>query len=432
MSKRIAVRGEIVHFIGDPTQIGERAFVHLDDGVLLIDSGIVVEAGPSSRLLPGLADDIEIVDRRGKLIVPGFIDTHVHFPQVDVIASHGEQLLDWLERFTFPVERGFDNVERAAETADFFLDELLRNGTTTAGVYATVHPQSVEAFFNASRARRMRMATGKVLMDRNCPEYLQDTAQSGYDDSTALIRRWHGVDRLVYAVTPRFAPTSTDAQLASAARLLDEHPGVLLQSHVAENRGEIEWVAKLYPWSRSYLDVYEHFGLVRDVSVFAHCIHLDDVDRRMMADRGAKMSFCATSNLFLGSGLFDLARANASKVDVGIGTDVGGGTSLSMLKTLAESYKVAHLLGHAMSARQAFHLATLGGARALSLDGKIGSFEAGKEADFVVLDPDATAIQKRRNATATNIDERLFALMMLGDDRSVYETWVMGECAWVR
>ena len=214
-SKRIAVRGEIVYFVGDPMQIGERAFVHLDDGVLLIDNGVVVEAGLASRLLPGIADDIQIVDRRGKLIVPGFVDTHVHFPQVDVIASHGEQLLDWLERFTFPVERGFDNEERAAETAAFFLDELLKNGTTSAGVYATVHPQSVEAFFEAARSRRMRMAAGKVLMDRNCPEYLQDTAQSGYDDSAALIRRWHGVDRLIYVVTPRFAPTSTCSRYLS-------------------------------------------------------------------------------------------------------------------------------------------------------------------------------------------------------------------------
>ena len=427
-----AIRGEIVHFIADPVVIGDRAMVHHADGLLLVDRGHVVDVAPASSLLPQLPDDFPVIDRRGMIVMPGFVDTHVHYPQVDVIASYGGQLLDWLERFTFPVERAFADPAHAAETAAFFLDELLRNGTTTASVYPTVHRESVDAFFVEARERNLRMAAGKVLMDRNCPDYLRDTAESGYDDSAALIRDWHGVDRLVYAVTPRFAPTSTEAQLAACGRLVDEHPGVLLQSHVAENRSEIAWVAQLYPWSRSYLDVYHRYGLVREGSVFAHCIHLDDTDRRMMADSGAAMSFCATSNLFLGSGLFDLQKANAFDVRVGIGTDVGGGTSLSMLKTLAESYKVAQLLGHRMTPRQAFHLATLGGARSLAMDGRIGSFEKSREADFVVLDPEATALQRRRNATASTIDERLFALMMLGDDRSVLETWVMGKRAWMR
>ena len=426
------MRGEIVHFTGDPAIEGDRACVHHADGILLIEDGHVVEASDASTLLPQLPQDVLVIDRRGKVIVPGFVDTHVHYSQVDVIASYGEQLLDWLERFTFPVERGFEDPARASETASFFLDELLKNGTTTAAVYATVHPASVDAFFDAAMSRNLRMATGKVLMDRNCPEYLRDTAQSGYDESAALIRKWHGRGRLSYAVTPRFAPTSTERQLELAGRLLDEHPGVLLQSHVAENHGEIAWVAELYPWARSYLDVYHRFGMVRESAVFAHCIHLDDEDRRLMAGAGAAMSFCATSNLFLGSGLFDLRAANDLRIKVGIGTDVGGGTSLSLLRTLAESYKVTHLRGHVMSPKAAFYLATLGGARALSLDGKIGNFEIGKEADFIVLDPQATALQARRNATAANVDERLFALMMLGDDRSVAETYVMGALAWAR
>ena len=429
---RLAVRGEIVHFTGDPVVQGDRACVHYTDGILIVDDGLVVETGAAAALLPQLAADQPVIDRRGKMLMPGFIDTHVHYSQVDVIASFGEQLLDWLERFTFPVERGFDDPVRAAEASKFFIDELLKNGTTTAAVYATVHPQSVDAFFTEAKARNLRMATGKVLMDRNCPEYLRDTAQTGYDQSAELIRRWHGSGRLSYAVTPRFAPTSTENQLELAGRLLEEHPGVLLQSHVAENRGEMAWVAELYPWSRSYLDVYRRFGMVGEGSVFAHCIHLDDDDRRIMADAGAAMSFCATSNLFLGSGLFDLRAANDLGITVGIGTDVGGGTTLNMLRTLAECYKVAHLRDHVMTPKHAFYLATLGGARTLRVDGRIGSFEKGREADFIVLDTDATQLQARRNMSATTLDERLFALMMLGDDRSIAETYVMGSVAWQR
>ena len=433
MSDRLsAVRGEIVHFTADPAIKGEAARRHHPDGVLLIRDGRIVEAGDAASLLPQLPAEVPVADHRGRIVMPGFVDTHVHYSQTDVIASYGEQLLDWLERFTFPAERGFDDPAHAAEVASFFLDELLKNGTTTAAVYATVHPASVDAFFTEARARNMRMAAGKVLMDRNCPEFLRDTAESGYEDSKALIRRWHGAGRATYAVTPRFAPTSTERQLELSGRLLDEHPGVLLQSHVAENHGEIAWVAELYPWARSYLDVYDRFRLVREGAIFAHCIHLDDTDRRRMADAGAAMSFCATSNLFLGSGLFDLAAARTAGVCVGIGTDVGGGTTLSMLKTLAESYKVTHMHGDTLSPQQAFYLATLGGAAALGLDGTIGSFEAGKEADFIVLDMEATALQARRNALAATLDERLFVLMTLGDDRAIAATYVMGEPAWQR
>jgi guanine deaminase len=359
--------------------------------------------------------------------MPGFIDTHVHYPQVDMIAAYGEQLLQWLERHAFPTERRFDDVAHAGEVAEFFLDELLRNGTTTAMVFATVHPGSVDAIFSAASARGMRLIAGKVLMDRNCPEFLRDTPASGYAQSRELIERWHGCDRNSYAVTPRFAPTSSDEQLALAGALLDEFPGVYLQSHVAENRKEVAWVAELFPWSRSYLDVYDRYGLLREQAVYAHCIHLDATDRNRMAQSGAAMSFCPTSNLFLGSGLFDLDAAAASGARVGIGTDVGGGTSFSILRTLSEAYKVAQMAGQNLSPLRAFYLATLGSARSLYLDQKIGNFERGKEGDLIVLDPAATPLLKRRMQQTDSLSERLFLLMMLGDDRAIAATRVMGR-----
>ena len=420
-----AVRGEIVHFLADPAA-DPRALEHFADGVLIVRDGHVAECGPATALLAKLPAGTPLADHRGKLILPGFVDTHVHYPQTDIIASHGEQLLEWLEKYTFPAERRFADPAHAAEVAGFFCDELLRNGTTTAAAFATVHPASVEALFEAAQQRRMRLITGKVLMDRNCPDFLRDTAETGYAESRALIERWHNRDRLLYAITPRFAPTSTPAQMALAGRLFREHPGVFLQSHLAENRAEVAWVAQLHPEARSYLDVYERAGQLGMRALFAHCLWLDDSDRRRMAERGAAMSFCPTSNLFLGSGLFDLARARALGVRVGLGTDVGGGTSLSMLQTLNEAYKVLQLGGQSLSAASGFYLATLGGAHSLYLDDRIGNFAPGKEADFVVLDPRATPLLARRSAACATLEERLFVLMMLGDDRAVAATYVMG------
>jgi guanine deaminase len=273
---------------------------------------------------------------------------------------------------------------------------------------------------------------GKVMMDRNCPQFLRDTPASSYEDGSALIERWHGKGRLRYAVTPRFAPTSSDAQLTMAARLLDEHPGVHLQSHAAENPQEVRWVAELFPWSRSYLDVYDRFGLLRERAVFAHCIHLDEADRRRLAASGAAASFCATSNLFLGSGLFDVQRAAEAGMRVGIGTDVGAGTSFSMLRTLDECYKVTQLAGQRLSPLRAFYLATLGGARSLYLDDTIGNFETGKYADFVVLDPQATPLLARRMAHMQRLADRLFLLLTLGDDRAVAATYVAGRAVHAR
>jgi guanine deaminase len=428
----VAYRGQILHFVDDPAVAGERAHAWHEDGVLVVRGGVVEAAGDWRALAPALPEKTQVVDCSGRLIVPGFVDTHVHYAQSDMIASYGGELLEWLERYTFPAERRFEDLTHAREVASFFVDELLRNGTTAALVFATVHPTSVDAIFEEARARGMCVAAGKVLMDRNCPEFLRDTAASGYEDSQALIERWHGRDRLHYAVTPRFAPTSTDLQLKLAGRLLDEHPGVLMQSHVAENMDEVRWVAELFPGSRSYLDVYDRFGLLRRGAVYAHCIHLDAADRRRMAESGAAMAFCATSNLFLGSGLFDLDAARAHGVGVGIGTDVGGGTSFSLLRTLAESYKVAQLARQRLSPLAAFYLATLGGARALGLDDRIGSFAPGRAADFVVLDPAATPLMSRRMERAEGLVDELFVLMMLGDDRAVEATYVAGEARWRR
>jgi len=423
---RRAFRGAILHFLHDPAAGEAGAHEYFDDGVLVVEDGIVASAGPAAAALAALPEGTPVVDWRGKLLLPGFVDTHVHYPQTDMIAAGGLQLLDWLERYTFPAERGFGDAAHAREVADFFLAELLRNGTTTALVFATVHPASVDAFFDAAKALDARMIAGKVLMDRHCPPYLRDTAESGYADSKALIARWHGADRLSYAVTPRFAPASTERQLELAGRLLDEHPGVFLQTHVAENRAEVAWAAELFPGRRSYLDIYDGFGLVRPRSVYAHCLHLDEADRARMGAAGAAMAFCPTSNLFLGSGLFDLPAARRHRVRVGLGTDVGGGTSFSMLRTQDEGYKVAQLAGHALGPMETWYLATLGGARALYLDDRIGNFLPGKEADFVVLDPAATPLLARRTALATTLPARLFVLATLGDDRAVAATYLMG------
>lgn len=421
---RQAIRGSFLHFVDEPLHDEPSSYRYVDDGVMLLRDGLVESLGDARQLT--LPQDVETIDYRGKLIVPGFIDTHVHYAQTDMIAAYGEQLLSWLERYAFPTERRFEDPLHAREVAAFFLAELLRNGTTTALVLATVHAQSVDALFSAAQARNQRIIAGKVLMDRNCPPFLRDTAAGGYDDSARLIERWHGHGRQLYAVTPRFAPTSTDEQLRLAGRLLDEHPGVYLQSHVAENRDEVAWVAQLFPTSRSYLDVYDRFGLLRERCVYAHCIHIDAADRQRIAQAGAAIAFCPTSNLFLGSGLFDLQAATDSATRIGIGTDVGGGTSFSMLRTLSEAYKVAQLRGQNLSPLRAFYMATLGAARALRLDALIGNFEPGKEADFTVLDPAATPLLARRMQQTDSLTDRLFLLMMLGDDRAVSATHLMG------
>lgn len=422
-----ALRASILHCLADPGDESlEAAYEYFEDGLLLVDDGHIVQAGDATQLLNELPSGTPVVDYTGKLIVPGFIDCHVHFPQLDIIGSYGAQLLDWLNQYAYPAEAKFADPEYAREVAGVFVDELLANGTTTALVFGTVHPHSADAIFEAADAKGMRLIAGKVLMDSNCPAELQDDAETGYAESKALIERWHGKGRLGYAITPRFALTSTAEQLAAAGRLASEFPDVWVHTHLAENMDEVEEIARLFPDSRSYLDVYEKHGLLRQRAVFAHCLHMDDKDRASMSAHGAAAAFCPTSNLFLGSGLFDLPAMRKAGIRCGLGTDVGGGTSLSLLKTASEAYKVLHLQEHALPATRALYLATLGAAEALYLDDKIGNFEQGKEADFVVLNFEGSNLTARRTAAADTIEEKLFALMTLADDRNVAVTYVQG------
>ena len=424
---RVAYRSSILHCLSDPGEGADPSAVeYFEDGLLLVEDGAIVELGDAQSMLPQCGD-LPLTEFPGKIIVPGFIDCHVHFPQLDIIASYGEQLLDWLNRYAFPEEQRFADRAYADEVAGAFLDELLRNGTTTAVVFGTVHAHSADAIFEAAKSRAMRIVAGKVLMDRNCPEGLRDDPESAYSESRALIERWHGQDRLGYAITPRFAVTSSDEQLAAAGRLAAEYPDVWVHTHLAENLAEVEVIRKQFPQHRSYLDVYDQNGLLRERSVFAHCLHLDDEDRHCMAKKGGAAAFCPTSNLFLGSGLFDLRAMHAAGVRCGLGTDVGGGTSLNLLRTASEAYKVLHLQDQSLPATRSLFLATLGAARALYLDDKVGNFESGKDADFVVLDPAASSLSNRRTRVATSIDEKLFAITMLADDRHISATYAAGN-----
>lgn len=419
-------RGSILHFVDDPAKDAEQATRYFADGELLIRDGRVVAVGAAGTLNES-ATDAEVIEHANALLVPGFIDTHIHYPQMDIVGAHGEQLLEWLERYVFPTETQFSSKEHGLSVADAFCTELLLNGTTTALVFATVHPESVDAFFEVAEERNLRMISGKVLMDRNAPDGLRDTAETGYADSKELIERWHNRGRLRYAVTPRFAPTSTPEQLAFAGKLLQEYPDLYMHTHMSENVNEIAWVDELFPDHDNYLHAYDDHGLVGRRSVFAHCIHLTDDEWQCMSERGANVASCPTSNLFLGSGLFPLRKAQAHDVCVGLGTDIGAGTSFSLLETMDEAYKVQQLQGVSLSPLESFYLATLGGARALDLDDLIGNFESGKEADFLVLDLGGTPLLKRRLGHCDDLEELLFVLATLGDDRTVRETWIMGE-----
>lgn len=422
-----AVRAEVVHCTASPFDYGGAAVEHFRDGLLVINKGLIQACGPADALIPQLPPDMPVTDYRNKLIVPGFIDTHTHYSQTGIIASFGETLLAWLERYAFPAEAAFADPEHAQALAEHFCDQLLRHGTTTAMVFATVHRHSVDALFKAARSRGMRLIAGRVLMDQNCPEILRDKPERAHDETLELIETWHGRDRLSYAITPRFAPTSSRQAMALAGQLLADRPDLYLQSHLAESQDETRWVAQLYPEASSYLDVYARFRQLSPRSVFAHCIWLSDTDRQAMAASGSAISFCPSSNLFLGSGLFDLERASKAGIKVGLGTDIGAGTSFSMLRTLADAYKVLKLQGQTLSPEQGLYLATLGGARSLSLDHCIGNFAEGMEADFVVIDPEAEATLCRRIAQTSSVTEKLFALMQLGDDRCIYRTYVAGQ-----
>ena len=428
LEQRTAHCGSILHFHADPgLRDDPAAYEFWERGVLIVADGHVEAVGPAAALLPAAGGDLCIVEHGRRLIMPGFIDTHIHYPQTDVIASGGHNLLEWLEHYTFPAEQRFADADHARAVAEFFLDELLRNGTTTAQVLGTVHKQSVDIFFRAAAARRLRMIAGKTLMDRHCPEGLCDSAADGERDMRALIETWHGRERLHYAITPRFAATSSAAQLQGAGRLAREFPDVYIHSHLAENRDEVSWVRHLFPERRSYIDVYDRYGLLRERATYAHCIYLDATDRERLAASGAGAAFAPTSNLYLGSGLFDIAASDAAGMRFALATDVGGGSSFSMPRTMAEAYKVAQLQGQRLSPLRAFYLATLAGARMLGLDDRIGRFAPGSEADFIVLDPQATPLLARRMEQSHTLSERLLVLMTLADDRAVAATYVLGK-----
>ena len=428
-----AIRGRLLWFDDDPAVAGEDAATrYIEDGCLVVEDGIVRAAGQASDILKAVTDDIPVDDWRPFLIMPGFIDPHLHFPQTQVIGSFAGELLEWLHTYTFVEEQKYADPAFAEAAARFFLGELLRNGTTTAGVYCSVHRQSVEAFFAESERRNMRMVAGKVMMDRDAPAALLDTPETGYRDSKTLLEKWHGSGRQLYAITPRFAVTSSEAQLEAAGALAAEYPDCHIQTHLSESHREIATVAERFAWSKDYTDVYERYGLVRRKALFGHCIHLSEAERSRLGAAGATAVLCPTSNLFLGSGLFDLAalRATEPPPHIALATDIGGGTSYSMLVTASEAYKVAALRGQPLPALAAFYMMTLGNARAMGLEKRIGSFTAGREADLVVLDTRATAAMEQRMARVQSLAEELFALMMMGDDRAVAATYVMGEQAY--
>ncbi len=428
-----AIRGRLLSFHRAPAGPGDRASHRfIPDGLLLVEDGRITAVGDYDALRARIPEGVAVDHHPEGLILPGFIDTHIHFPQTQVIASYGARLLDWLETYTFIEEQKYADPAHAAAGASFFFDELLRNGTTTAVAYGSVHPQSVDALFAEAERRGAGLVAGKVMMDRNAPAALTDTAQSGYDDSKALIGRWHGVGRQRYAVTPRFAITSTEAQLTAAGALLREHPGVHMQTHLSENAEEIATVRRLFPTARDYTDVYDRFGLLGPASLFGHCIHLAEEERARLAESGSVAVFCPTSNLFIGSGLFDLAALSRADrpVRTALATDVGGGTSYSMLRTAGEGYKVLQLNHQNLPALAAFDWMTRGNAAALGLENEIGVLEPGRWADLVVLDPRATPAMAHRMATVDgDLEEELFILMTLGDDRAVAATYLRGEKA---
>ncbi|UJW79344.1 guanine deaminase [Hydrogenophaga sp. SL48] len=404
--------------------------VYDSDGLLVIGPDatgrkVVRAAGDHASLMdrfPGVA----VEDLRGRIIAPGFVDMHIHYPQTDVIGAPAAGLLPWLEQYTFPHESRFSDEGHAREVAGFFFDELQRHGVTTALTFATSHPQSVDAAFKEARARGLRFITGKVLQDRHSPDGVRDDTEQSLIDTETLIGRWHGVDRLGYAITPRFAPTSSPAQLRGAGELAAKYPDVWIQSHVAENVDEVKWVAELFPRSRSYLGVYGDFGLLRERAIYAHCIYLDAADRALMCETGAAAAISPTSNLFLGSGFFDHAAADAAGMRYGLASDVGGGTSFSPFHTMLAAYCVGRegqsKTGMSLTPGQLWWQHTAGAAQALGLDGVVGNLQPGCEADFVVLNPRATPLLARKTAQASSLDELLFALIVLGDDRVVERT----------
>jgi len=420
------LRGRVLTFLDVPTGIGDAAsYRYIEDGAVVI--------GPDGRIImigtfrPEAAAHHRVIDHRPNLILPGFIDPHIHMPQMQVIGSYAANLMEWLNTYTFVEEQKFGDEAHAARIASRFMDELIRHGTTTASAYCSVHPQSADAYFTEASKRNMLMLGGKVMMDRNAPAALCDTPQRAYDETKAGIARWHGKGRNVYVISPRFAITSSPAQLEMAEALAREFPDLHIQTHVDENVGEIALAKELYPNLPDYLGIYERYHLLGPKTLLGHCIHLTDREVEVLASTQSVAVWCPTSNLFIGSGLFDRERLVAAEVRIGIATDIGGGTSYSLLRTLDEGYKVLQLQGQRLDPLSAFYMATLGNARALSLDDRIGSIAAGRDADLVVLDARATPQMALRMETVETLWNELFLLQTSGDDRAVVETYVMGK-----
>jgi guanine deaminase len=430
-----ALRGALLTFTGNPFTADVSVVRQYEaDAIVTMAGGRIIDCGPAADVAKRLPPDTTVTRYPDSLISAGFIDAHVHYPQLPVIGAAGKPLLEWLTAYTFPAEARYADIDYARAVAARYLDENVRHGITTAAVFGTVHPESVDALFEDAQRRDMRMIAGKVLMDRNAPAELLDTPTRGYDESKALIERWHRRGRLAYAITPRFAATSTPAQLEAAAALWRETPGAYLQSHVAENRAEVQWITSLYPAHARYLDVYAHYGLLGRCAVYAHGIHLDLDDFAHLAETQTTLAHCPTSNNFLGSGLFDLQRAHQPqrRVHVALGTDLGAGTGFSMLRTMQAASDVAHLRGHPLSPSRAWWLATQGAAQALDLDDAIGTIAPGREADLVVIDLRSTPLIDFRMRHVDDIDEALGVQMALGDDRAIRATYVSGRLAWDR
>ena len=427
----IALRGPALTFTGDPFVDGVEATMRYEsDAIVAMAGGKISHFGPAGTVKSALPPGTHIYEYgRDSLILPGFIDCHVHYPQTQIIGAYGEQLLDWLEKYTFVAEQQFAEVAHARAVANVFLDECLRNGTTTVASFCTVHAHSVDAFFEAAAQRGMRTIAGKCLMDRNAPEALRDTAQRGYDESKALIARWHGKGRASYAITPRFAPTSTPEQMELAGALWKEHPGTYLQSHVSENRDEVAYARSIYPERDGYLDIYDHYGQLGPRAIYGHGIWLTEAELSRMHESGTAIAHCPTSNMFLGSGLFDLRKAKQKErpVRVGLATDVGAGTSLSMLQTMGAAYKIAQLGGGSLSAALAFYLATRGAAQALYLEDKIGSIAVGMEADLIVLNMKSTPLIEFRMNRCESLEDTLFVQMTMADERAVAVRYLNGR-----
>ncbi|MYA87220.1 MAG: guanine deaminase [Boseongicola sp. SB0662_bin_57] len=427
MTARTLILGQTLTFADDPFKVPvAEAAIHERRGGVLVEDGLIATLGPADDLLAA-HPDAAVTDMGSRLLTAGFVDSHAHYPQTAIIASWGKRLVDWLNAYTFPEEARFCDAAYARETAGRYLDLTLMNGTTTVCSYCTVHPESVEAFFVEARKRGLRAVAGKTCMDQNAPDNLRDTVRSSHDDSKRLLERWHGVDRLGYAITPRFSPTSTPGQLEALGALWAEHPECLMQTHLSEQTDEVEWALSLHPDARDYLETYEMHGLLGEGALYGHAIHLTERERARIAEADASVVHCPTSNTFIGSGLLDLTGLVAGGNRIALATDTGGGSSFSMLRTMAAAYEIAQLRGAVLHPAQLYWLATSGSARAMRLDDRIGRLAPGIEADLIALDLASTPAIAQRADRAEDIWEALFPTIMMGDDRAVAQVWIAGR-----